>query len=148
MKTIQLLLKKANPGMLPAMHHFLTGMKLPVSDLPTDLSGFTLAFDGDELVGTAGMELMGSIGLLRSVAVAETHRNRQLGGELFAAALDHAREHGVQEVFLITNTAAEYFEKNGFQRVERSEAPVEIAGTAQFAGLCPASAVVMKRVIA
>ncbi len=148
MKAIQLLLKKAKPDTLPAMHHFLTSMQLPVSDLPADLSGFTLAFDGDELVGTAGMELMGRIGLLRSVAVAETHRNRQLGRELFAAALDHAREHGVREVFLITNTAAEYFEKNGFQRVERSETPLEIAGTAQFSGLCPASAVVMRRVIA
>ena len=147
MKT-QLVLKKADPDALPAIHRFLTGMKLPVSDLPADLSGFTLAFDGDELVGTAGMEWMGKIGLLRSVAVAETHRNRQLGRKLFAAALDHARANGVQEVFLITDSAADYFEKNGFQRIDRKEAPAEIAGTAQFAGLCPASAVVMKRVIA
>lgn len=142
------MLKKANPDTLPAMQRFLTGMKLPVSDLPADLSGFTLAFDDDELVGTAGMELLGRVGLLRSVAVAETHRSRQLGRQLFAAALDHAQANGVQEVFLITDSAAGYFEKNGFQRVERNEAPAEIAGTAQFAGLCPASAVVMKRVIA
>ena len=148
MTKTQFVLKKATPDTLPALQRFLTDMKLPVSDLPADLSGFTLAFEGDELVGTAGMELLGSIGLLRSVAVAETHRSKQLGRQLFAAALDHARAHGVQEVFLITNTADAYFEKNGFQRVERSEAPVEIAGTAQFAGLCPASAVVMKRVIA
>ena len=142
------MLKKANPDTLPAMQRFLTGMKLLVSDLPADLSGFTLAFDDDELVGTAGMELLGRVGLLRSVAVAETHRSRQLGRQLFAAALDHAQANGVQEVFLITDSAAGYFEKNGFQRVERNEAPAEIAGTAQFAGLCPASAVVMKRVIA
>jgi len=146
--TTAFILKKANPDTLPAIQRFLTDMQLPVSDLPTDLSGFTLAFDGDELVGTAGMELMGGVGLLRSIAVAETHRNRQLGKQLFAAALDHARANGVQEVFLITDSAAGYFEKNGFQRIERSEAPAEIAGTAQFAGLCPASAVVMKRVIA
>ena len=146
--TTAFMLKKANPDTLPAMQRFLTGMKLPVSDLPADLSGFTLAFDDDELVGTAGMELLGRVGLLRSVAVAETHRSRQLGRQLFAAALDHAQANGVQEVFLITDSAAGYFEKNGFQRVERNEAPAEIAGTAQFAGLCPASAVVMKRVIA
>ena len=146
--TTAFMLKKANPDTLPAMQRFLTGMKLPVSDLPADLSGFTLAFDDDELVGTAGMELLGRVGLLRSVAVAETHRSRQLGRRLFAAALDHAQANGAQEVFLITDSAAGYFEKNGFQLVERNEAPVEIAGTAQFAGLCPASAVVMKRVIA
>jgi amino-acid N-acetyltransferase len=148
MTTTQFVLKKAAPGMLPALQHFLVGMNLPVSDLPADLSGFTLAYDGDELVGTAGMELLGSIGLLRSVAVAETHRSRQLGRQLFSAALDHAGEHGVQEVFLITNTADAYFEKNGFQRVDRGEVPAEIAETAQFTGLCPSSAVVMKKRIA
>ena len=79
------MLKKANPDTLPAMQRFLTGMKLLVSDLPADLSGFTLAFDDDELVGTAGMELLGRVGLLRSVAVAETHRSRQLGPQRQAA---------------------------------------------------------------
>lgn len=145
MTKTQLVLKKATPGIVPALQRFLTDMKLPVSDLPADLSGFTLAFDGDELVGAAGMELLGRIGLLRSVAVAETHRSKQLGRQLFAAALDHARGHGVQEVFLITNTADAYFEKNGFQRVDRGEVPDEIAETAQFSGLCPSSAVVMKK---
>lgn len=120
-------------------------MKLPVSDLPADVAGFTLAFDDTELVGTAGMEILGRVGLLRSVAVAETHRNQQLGQRLFAAALDHARVQGIREVFLITDSAAEYFEKNGFQRVERSKVPEEIAGTAQFSGLCPSSAVVMRK---
>ena len=124
--TTPFVLKKAAPDLLPALQHFLTGMKLPVSDLPADLSGFTLAFDGDELIGTAGMELLGRIGLLRSVAVAETYRSRQLGRQLFSAAIDHAREHGVKEVFLITNTAADYFEKNGFQRMDRGEVPDEI----------------------
>jgi amino-acid N-acetyltransferase len=141
----QITLKKANLAALPAMHRFLTGMKLPVSDLPADVAGFTLAFDDTELVGTAGMEILGRVGLLRSVAVAETHRNQQLGQRLFAAALDHARVQGIREVFLITDSAAEYFEKNGFQRVERSEVPEEIAGTAQFSGLCPSSAVVMRK---
>ena len=143
----QITLQKATLASLPAMHRFLTGMKLPVSDLPADVSGFTLAFDDTELIGTAGMEILGLVGLLRSVAVAETYRNRQLGRQLFAAALDHARLQGIQEVFLITDTAADYFEKNGFQRVVRSEVPAEIAGTAQFSGLCPSSAVVMRRSI-
>lgn len=138
-------LQKATLDTLPAMHRFLTRMNLPVSDLPADVSGFTLAFDNTELVGTAGMEILGPVGLLRSVAVAETHRNQHLGRRLFAAALNHALSQGIREVFLITDSAAEYFEKNGFQRVERSDTPTEIAGTAQFSGLCPSSAVVMRR---
>lgn len=143
----QIVLKKAGLELLPALHLFLTSVKLPVSDLPTDLSGFTLAFDEGELVGTAGMELLGNIGLLRSVAVAETYRSQQIGRQLLEAALDHARRHGVNEVYLITNTADHYFEKNGFQRLDRSEVPAAIASTEQFSGLCPSSAVVMKIIL-
>lgn len=140
-------LKNANPAQAPHLVEFLQTVNLPTSDLPTDLSGFTLALDGEKIVGSAGLELLGKVGLLRSVAVAETHRNHQLGQQLFAAVLNHARSHKVREVYLITNTADRYFEKNGFQTIERSEAPAEIALTEQFSALCPSSSVVMKLVL-
>lgn len=123
---------------------FLQGLGLITSDLPADLSGFTLAFDGEQIVGSAGMEVNGGIGLLRSLAVAETHRNQQLGQRLFTAALDYAKLREVKEVYLITNTAEAYFAQKGFQRVERSEVPVEISQTEQFSSLCPSSSAVMK----
>jgi len=139
-----ILLKNASPAQVPSLVDFLQKVNLSASDLPTDSSGFTLAFDGEQIVGSAGMDLMGNRGLLRSVAVAETHRNQQLGQRLFAAALDYARSHQVQEVFLITNTAERYFEKNGFQSVDRSDLPDDIVQTEQFTALCPSTAVVMK----
>jgi len=139
-----ILLTNASPAKAPDLIDFLQKVNLPTSDLPTDLSGFTLAFDGEQIVGSAGMELLGKRGLLRSVAVAETHRNQHLGQRLFAAALDYARSHQVQEVFLITNTAERYFAKNGFQQVDRTDVPDEIAQTEQFSALCPSTAVVMK----
>ncbi|MFN0214209.1 MAG: arsenic resistance N-acetyltransferase ArsN2 [Saprospiraceae bacterium] len=141
---MSILLKNASPAEVHALIDFLQKVNLPTSDLPSDLSGFTLAFDGNEIVGSAGLELLGILGLLRSVAVAETHRDQQLGQQLFAAALDYARSHEVQEVFLITNTADRYFAKKGFQELERSQVPDEIAQTEQFSGLCPSTAVVMK----
>ncbi|MBC7778318.1 MAG: GNAT family N-acetyltransferase [Phycisphaerae bacterium] len=139
-----ILLKNVSPDEAQVLIDFLQKVKLPTRDLPADLSGFTLAFDGEQIVGSAGLELLGNRGLLRSVVVAETHRNQSLGQRLFAAVLDYARLHDVREVFLITNTAERYFEKNGFRQVERSDAPVEIAQTEQFTGLCPSSSVVMK----
>lgn len=141
---MSILLKNANPTQASDLIDFLQTVKLPTRDLPADLSGFTLALDGEKIVGSAGMELLGNLGLLRSVAVAETHRNHQLGQQLFTAALNHARLHKVREVYLITNTAERYFEKNGFQVVARSEAPAEIAQTEQFSALCPSSSVVMR----
>jgi len=139
-----ILLKSASSAQASDLINFLQKVNLPTSDLPTDLSGFTLALDGEQIVGSAGMELFGNRGLLRSVAVAETHRNQQLGQLLFAAALNHARSHQVQQVFLITNSADQYFEKKGFQQLDRSDVPEEITQTKQFSALCPSSAVVMK----
>jgi amino-acid N-acetyltransferase len=122
----------------------LSANDLPVSDLPASLNGFYLALDGDNLVGAAGMEHWGNVGLLRSVAVAESHRNHHIARQLTDAVLAHAHKAQVQEMYLITNTADRYFEKYGFQRVDRSDVPASIAQTEQFAGLCPSSAVVMK----
>lgn len=141
---MSILLKNPSPAQGPALLDFLQKVKLTTSDLPADLSGFTIAVDGTQIVGSAGMELLGNVGLLRSVAVAETHRNQQLGQRLFAAALEYARMHDVQEVFLITNSAERYFEKYGFQEIERRLVPDEIAQTEQFSSLCPSTAVVMK----
>ena len=141
---MSIFLRNASQEQAPDLVDFLQKFNLPTSDLPTDVSGFTLALDEGQIVGSAGMELMGENGLLRSVAVAETHRNQNLGQRLFVAALDYARMHEVREVYLITNSAERYFEKNGFQVIERSQIPAEFAQTAQFAGLCPSTAVVMK----
>lgn len=141
---MSILLKNISPDQAPDLIDFLQKVKLPTRDLPQDLSGFTLAWDETRIVGSAGLELLGNVGLLRSVAVAESHRNHQLGHRLLAAALEYARSQGLQEVFLITNTAEQYFEKNGFRKMDRSEAPAEIAQTEQFSALCPSSSVVMK----
>jgi amino-acid N-acetyltransferase len=136
--------KMASAAHAPALLDFLQSAQLLTSDLPNDLTGFTLAFEGDQLIGSAGMELKGATGLLRSVAVSETHRKQQLGQKLLAQALEYARLNEVQEVFLITESAAQYFEKHGFQRMERAHVPIEILETKQFSELCPASATVMK----
>jgi N-acetylglutamate synthase-like GNAT family acetyltransferase len=135
---------QAQPHHRPALEDHLTAAGLPVSDLPSDLSGFFLAFDGTRLVGSAGVETLGSIGLLRSVAVDPAYRNLHIAQRLQQDALDRARERGLREVYLITTTADRYFENHGFRRMDRTEAPAEVAQTDQFSSLCAASAVVMK----
>lgn len=123
---------------------FLAAAKLPTSDLPDGLPNFFVALEGGELVATAGVEIFGKIALLRSVAVAPAQRGSGLGAEIVRTAIAHALTQGATGIWLITDSAASYFEKHGFRAVERSAAPPAIAGTAQFAGLCPSSAVVMK----
>ena len=52
------------------------------------------------------------------------------------------------EIWLLTIDADGFFESLGYGRRERDEAPEAIVGTAEFADLCPASAVLMSRPLA
>jgi amino-acid N-acetyltransferase len=137
----------ALPEHRPDLESLLSANALPVSDLPDSLNGFYLALDGKAIVGAAGMEHWDDVGLLRSVAVAESHRSQHIARQLTDAVLAHARQAQVREMYLITNTADHYFEKYGFQRVDRSETPAVIAQTEQFSGLCPSTAIVMKMIL-
>lgn len=103
-----------------------------------------LTADG-ELVGVAGVELYGDVGLLRSVAVGESWRSRGLGRKLTEDRLRWARERGVRELFLLTVDAQSYWERYGFVRMERSEAPESISATSQWAGGCSATATAMRK---
>jgi len=137
-------LEPALPRHRPALEALLLSVHLPIEDLPADLGGFTLAFDGDRLVGSAGLERLGSYGLLRSVAVDAAFRGTGLGASLYLAALDTARAAGLREIWLLTTSAEGYFAQRGFERIDRAEAPPEIQAAPQFAGVCPASAVLMR----
>ena len=118
---------------------------LLTEDLPEGQSNFLLAKEGDELVGVAGLELFGSVGLLRSVAVSPAHQGQGIAGRMVEQLLAGADEQEVQAVYLITTTADHYFNRYGFKAVDRQQVPEAIQQTRQFSGLCPSSAVVMKR---
>lgn len=123
----------------------LNAMQLPTVDLPATLDNFVLAKSPDLLIGTGGLEVYGSLALLRSLAVAADQQGRGVGTALYRATLELAKSQGVQHVFLITDTAAAFFEQQGFKRVARAAVPVAIQQTAQFTFICPSSAVVLSR---
>lgn len=118
---------------------------LLTEDLPDGLRNFLLAKQDGVLVGVAGLELFGFVGLLRSVAVIPTHKGKGIAGQLVAQLLAGADERGLREVYLITTTADRYFDRYGFAPVNREQVPEAIQQTRQFSGLCPSSAVVMER---
>lgn len=97
------------------------------------------------LLGTAGVEMYGEAGLLRSVAVAEAARGQGLGERLSRAAMDVAAERGVREMFLLTTGAEGYFPRLGFTRVAREEMPAALGASEQMRGACPATAIAMRR---
>jgi N-acetylglutamate synthase-like GNAT family acetyltransferase len=102
---------------------------------------------GGGVLGVAATERHGPSALLRSVAVDPAARGRGLGGALVARALADAREAGMREAWLLTETAASWFEAAGWTAVDRAIAPPDVATSVEFAIACPDTAVAMRRIL-
>lgn len=138
-------IRSAKPTDKEAVAELLKSIGLPTEDLNPELPLFLLAFADGQLVGTAGVEVTGDYGLLRSVAVKELFRNYKIAQRLVNDLIKQMRLQWVKELYLITTTAEVYFAKQGFEKVVRDSVPAEIAQSQQFSGVCPSSATVMKK---
>ncbi|MEO0533480.1 MAG: arsenic resistance N-acetyltransferase ArsN2 [Cyanobacteria bacterium P01_A01_bin.123] len=135
-----------NPSDEPSVRALLDESALPHSDLnPQKLAHFLTARSASErvIVGVVGVECYGEVGLLRSLAVAQPHRRKQLGKILVDNAERYAQQQGVKTLYLLTTTAKDYFAKLGYATVDRAAAPPAIKETAQFRELCPDAATCM-----
>ena len=99
---------------------------------------------GQAVVGSAALELYGAAALLRSVAVALSFRGQGLGQQLTQAALKLARQRDITHIYLLTETASEFFSNFGFRPIDRSQVPFSVQNSMEFTSLCPASALAME----
>jgi amino-acid N-acetyltransferase len=123
----------------------LSDNDLPTADLSGALDSLYLIEVDDRRVGVAGLERHGDLALLRSVAVEASERGNGYGVRACQTLLDRAADAGVSTVYLLTTTAAGFFDRLGFQRVDRAAVPDPIRATREFSELCPSTAVVMRR---
>lgn len=122
----------------PAVLALLEASGLPAADLRAGRPATFLAAVIDcDLLGCVGYELSEGVALLRSLAVQPTARGDGVGRQLVAEAEQHAKDSGAKEVFLLTTTAAAFFEQLGFKRVARDAAPAFIAGLPNSPGYAP-----------
>jgi len=134
---------RARPSLVLAAA-MLESLGLPAADLTDEhLEHFFFAGPDDAPRGLVGLEICGDDALLRSLAVSESDRGRGLGSALVRRAEDYAAARRVKQIYLLTTTAEDFFSRLGYSRMDRTEAPVSIQRTSEFAGLCPASAVFM-----
>jgi amino-acid N-acetyltransferase len=140
-------IENARPEDKDAIVALLHQGQLLTDDLPADLANFVIANEATTPVGVAGLERFGPVGLLRSVAVDPAFQGNQIGAQVVERVLEKAQAAGVKELYLITTTADQYFQRHGFQVVDRQHMPASIQQTRQFSDLCPSSAIVMKRVL-
>jgi amino-acid N-acetyltransferase len=117
---------------------------LPTRDVRAHPEWFYVGRDGDDRVGIGGIEPYGRVGLLRSVVVEPALRERGYGNALCAALEAEARATGIEELYLLTTTAAGFFAGRGYERLDRADAPGSIRETSEFAELCPATAACLR----
>lgn len=140
---MQLLTRQTTPTDLPRIEALLNVLSLPVAAVADHLEDLRLAEDGPSLLGMAGLERYERVALLRSVAVTPAAQGQGLATQLVGEVLDHARALDLEEVYLLTTTAATYFPRLGFTQVPRSSAPAVLLAAREFQDACPQTATLM-----
>lgn len=140
-------LERAEAETIDQVEALLTANELPTEDLGTAPARFYLAHAEGSVIGCGGIGPYGSDGLLRSVVVAQPYRGRGYGTALCEAPESRLRSTGVRRVYLLTETARDFFHRRGYEGIERDHVPSSIRQTAEFAELCPKSAACLYKVL-
>jgi amino-acid N-acetyltransferase len=133
-------IQPAGPSDLPAIVALLRASDLPAVGLESTALSALVARQSGRLVGCAAIEIYGPAGLLRSVCVERSIRGSGLGRRLVEAAEAEAARRGVRELFLLTETASEWFPRLGYVEDVRDAAPDSVRSSPEFTDVCPESA--------
>jgi amino-acid N-acetyltransferase len=122
----------------------LRSNELPYQDLDLTNSQFVSYHDKEgKMIGAGGLEFYSSYALLRSLVVKKNYRGSSVGTEIVNDLIKRAKNKPVEQIYLLTETAREFFLKRGFRDVLRENVPVEIKQSTEFASVCPVSAACM-----
>jgi amino-acid N-acetyltransferase len=136
-----------NPEEFDSTFGLLEESKLDASDLKqANIRLFSIT-ENNELVGLGGLEIIDGVALLRSVAVSRERQKQGIGAQLVALIEKTAKDSGLTALYLLTNTASDFFKANGYQVIHRDDFAEALKQTAQFSGLCPVSAVCMMKTL-
>jgi amino-acid N-acetyltransferase len=145
---LQSKIRRGGTADLPAAIALLKGTSLPTSDLMSAKELQLWVFEANEsFQGVVALERFGSDALLRSLMVAVEQRNRGLGHELVAHLEHDAKADGIEQLVLLTETAQVFFQKLGYEVIDRGLVSESVWQSAEFRSLCPASAVCMRKVL-
>jgi amino-acid N-acetyltransferase len=143
MATEIITIERAVEGDLFALLNLLARNGLPTEGLAEHISTTLVAREAEQVVGSAALEVYGDDALLRSVAVEQRLRGRGLGQRLTQSALDYARTLGITGLYLLTESAGDYFPRFGFRPITRDEVPPDVRQSVEFTSACPDTALVM-----
>ncbi len=130
----------------------LQNVNLPPDGIELHLNNFLIirhpeAVAGPEfLIGSVGLEIYQDSALLRSLAVHPDFQGLGLGTRLVDNIIEIARGKGINRLFLLTDTAEEYFKKKGFARVTRDKVPDDMKQSIEFTTLCTSAPSMLREI--
>ncbi len=126
------------------MQDLLQRAGLPCPEDPEAIAWWGAHDQSGGLLALAGVERYGSALFLRSVAVADSARKCGIGTQLVATVLSQAVTREISAVYLLTDSAQQFFARLGFHPIARAAAPAELAASDEWSSACPQSATLME----
>ena len=133
---------------LSAIRTLLENSGLPTRDLASARPDFAVIRERGQVVAAGALQRFGSTALLRSVVVMAERRRSGLGQQVVAELEGLAHRKGIDQLILLTETAAEFFARQGYQVIDRAAAPKDMQQSEEFRSLCPSSATCMAKHLA
>lgn len=124
--------RKASMQDIPALLELINGyagkgIMLPRTEfeMSENMRDFMVAYAGNQLVGCGALHFYSpTMGEVRSLAVAESHKTHGIGRVIVDALVDEAKLYGLDAVFAFTYVP-NFFARVGFSEVERGELPLK-----------------------
>jgi len=135
----------ASGGDFDAIKRLLQASLLPSRDVGEGRQRFIVASEAGRIIGCAGLQVAGEVGLVRSMAVHWTRRNAGLGSRLHERLLLEAVLAGVRTLYVVTTTAEDFFSRHGFVKVAAAAVPAELQASEEFTAFVPGGSSVMTR---
>ncbi len=133
-------IRQAVTADLPSIEKLLQHSGLPTVGIALEAAEFLVAeTKPNEIIGVLGAQHDTAATLLRSFAVAERWRKQGVGMSLVKAMLERLQAQNRKVLYLLTETAAAYFERLGFQFITRKEIPPSLLVQSGLDQACPCS---------
>jgi amino-acid N-acetyltransferase len=124
--------RKASMQDIPALLDLINGyaakgIMLPRTEfeMSENMRDFMVAYAGNQLVGCGALHFYSpTVGEVRSLAVAESHKTHGIGRLVVDSLVYEAKLYGLDAVFAFTYVPR-FFGKVGFHEVERGELPLK-----------------------
>lgn len=142
-RAVDYMIRAAHKEDLDQVKKLLEERALPTVGVDKNITKFLVA-DHHAIIGTVGVLYDGEKALIRSFAVSAENEKRGIGLALVKELLTEIKSMGSKEVYLLTETAAEYFKRLGFYRINREEMPQLLLEESGLDQACPCSSQCMK----